>query len=335
MFQKYVFAPCIYHFVIKKRNTPGAFLVGFGLIPLSAAISFGLIEALHIENKILRLSLSILPTMGVFRVLEALYNTSPPVVETSARHYAIYWSSLHHLIWEKDGRCRRIGSSELVRNTLDVLLTFSFLSLALSVLLHYNFQPFPSPVNLSSLTLTWEQFSLAHLMNSYALVVVIFFALKFLFETDAWRVQLGDLRATKPVFLNPLWASSGTRDFWSRRWNLMIHRVLKHGVYQVTGGSIVLTFLASGLLHEFSWLLMGVGIPGKLTAFFLWNGALVGLEPLLVPLFLFLKKIGCPLFIRSTVVVTLALPVAHWYTGDWALEGVFNDMKVGLWILRW
>jgi hypothetical protein len=33
-------------------------------------------------------------------------------------------------------------------------------------------------------------------------------------------------------------------------------------------------------------------------------------------------------------VVLTALPVSHWYTGDWAVGGYFQHLSVGLWLIR-
>ena len=340
----------VYRGIIQRRGTTASFLLGWGVIvPFSMAFPFWLIRVFGIENCILRLSLSTVPTMGIFRTIEAMCNTSPiPIVETSWEHYSLYWSSLHHFEWMTTGSGKKIRKKiqldELLRNTMDLILTFTLLSLLLSAALYCNFQPFPSSVDLLSFAFQPAQlFAPAHLANSYCSVVVVYYALKFLFELDAWKSQVGDGVVTKPVFRRPLWASTGPRDFWSRRWNLMIHRILKHGVYHPisasagtkTSAALLATFVASGLLHELSWQLMGIGIPGKLTAFFLWNGVLVGLEPLVIgPVLRFLLHHKCPVWIVSTLVVLLAMPVAHYYTGDWAWGGVLDDLKLGLWTIR-
>ena len=63
----------------------------------------------------------------------------------------------------------------------------------------------------------------------------------------------------EPVMLNPLFKSQSPLDFWSKRWNLLVHRVLKGGVYKPVRKhssaimAILASFIASGLFHE--WLL--------------------------------------------------------------------------------
>jgi len=162
--------------------------------------------------------------------------------------------------------------------------------------------------------------------------------------------------ATIPIFLNPLWSSTSPTDFWGRKWNLMIHRILKYGAFLParkvgipTPVAVLISFLASGLIHDYVWAAIfyhhghsrdeetgvchGCFAPTtlKLTAFFLWNGLVMLLEKPLskVPPFTWFSK-HLPLPILSTLVVLTALPVSHWYTGDWAVGGYFRDFAVAL-----
>jgi hypothetical protein len=140
---------------------------------------------------------------------------------------------------------------------------------------------------------------------------------------------------TKPVFSNPLSTSRSPSEFWGRKWNLMIHRILKFGAflparqYVSNEMAVLWTFIVSGLVHDYVWSLLfyqhehtknedGVCldcfVPAvlKLTAFFFWNGAVMLLE----------RPIGrvpeshheaYPDSNMSTLVVFTALPVSHWY----------------------
>ena len=62
-----------------------------------------------------------------------------------------------------------------------------------------------------------------------------------------------------PVMKNPLFESKSPLDFWSKRWNLLIHKVLKGGVYKPVRKhssaitAMIASFVASGIFHE--WLL--------------------------------------------------------------------------------
>ena len=139
----------------------------------------------------------------------------------------------------------------------------------------------------------------------------------------------------------------------------MIHNVLKHGAFLPakkfvsTPMAIFFAFVVSGLVHDYVWLCIyyhyrherdeDTGIcmecfaptTLKLTAFFAWNGAVMLLEkPLgkLPPFTSFSKHL--PLPILSTLVILTALPVSHWYTGDWAVSGNFSDFGLALWSIK-
>ena len=89
-----------------------------------------------------------------------------------------------------------------------------------------------------------------------------------------------------PLFDTPVLARS-PRDFWSRRWNLFVHRWMRRHVFVPAGGrrrplrGIAATFAASALMHEYV-VIAGLGrIPehvGWMTIFFALQGAAVALE---------------------------------------------------------
>lgn len=164
---------------------------------------------------------------------------------------------------------------------------------------------------------------------------------------------------TRPIFLNPLWSSTSPTDFWGRKWNLMISNVLKYGCFLPsrkfvsTKGAILLSFLMSGLIHDYVWAAIfyhhydkrdpETGVCQhcfapttlKLTAFFLWNGVVMLLEKPLGKLFPFAWiSENMPAPIISTMVLMTALPVSHWYTGDWVVGGYFSDFAIALWHIK-
>jgi hypothetical protein len=121
--------------------------------------------------------------------------------------------------------------------------------------------------------------------------------------------------------------------------------------------AVLITFLASGLLHDYSWSLVfyqtveqqqSLNSPAeqqervfrpiwlKLTAFFLWNGAVMLLERPVCQLVPGLQRFSqrLPRPVLATLVLLTALPVSHWYTGDWARGGFFSDFAHGLWRIR-
>jgi hypothetical protein len=83
---------------------------------------------------------------------------------------------------------------------------------------------------------------------------------------------------TEPQFDRPYLASS-LRDFWGRRWNLMVSAILRPSVYdpvRARAGNpagVLATFLVSGLMHEGMVYYLSLRRPnGGMSAFFLLHG---------------------------------------------------------------
>jgi hypothetical protein len=344
----------VYHFIVLKRGTTVSYLIGYGLIiPLALHLPYTFMEALDLQNKVLKMSFFPLPTVVVFRAVEAMHDTSPCVVESSLATYMVYYSSAAHFIWDPEtGKRRKMTGKELTSVLLKILMHSTLAVLLLSFLLHYDFQPFPSTVKLEKYHFEWELFSLSHILNAYCLALLTYALLCAGFE--AMGLASPGLFYARPTFLSPLLSSRSPADFWGRRWNLMLHRTLKHGVYlpAMKGGRskllpTILTFACSGLWHDYVWTLIFYQLeqsrdpstgrcdgcfspmPLKVTAFFLWNGLLVVLErPCGKYLQPFTKHLPTPLV--STLVLLLALPISHWYNGDWAIGGLFRDFSIAL-----
>ena len=105
-------------------------------------------------------------------------------------------------------------------------------------------------------------------------------------------------------------------------------------------------FLASGLFHEWNWQVIFFChrpkllrcyefTAGKVTAFFCWNGFIIILESLLGHKSFF-KKMSkvLPSPIITCLVLCVALPVSHLFTGDWIAGGYYHDLTVGLPMLK-
>lgn len=352
-----IFSVLIYQFIVQRRGSATAFLVGFGIIlPLSLAVPFELLEYYDVQNKVVKFSFCTLATILFFRTIEAMYGTSPDGVESSQGTYIAYFSSVMHFEWDpQTKKRRRITWNELGTAVARILLHFFLICLMLSWEMHHNFQPFPSNVTLDEFTLSFQFLTPSHLANAYCLGVLTYLFLFTGFELTAFNENIKGIY-TKPIFLNPLFTSRSPTDFWGEKWNLVIHRILKHGVYlparQLLVSShvaIALTFVASGLLHDYAWLLIfyphkhirdesGVcsdcwtPVPLKITAFFCWNGAITLLERPLTKYFTWTRDL--PTVVVSTLVILTALPVSHWYSGDWAVGGVYSDFCVALFHIR-
>merc|ERR1712232_108176 len=118
---------------------------------------------------------------------------------------------------------------EVFQTICRVTYYFFCTSFLLSFLLHYDFQPFPSPVVLDDVHVNLDLFRPSHLANAYLLAVMTYFVLICGFGITNMGENFKGYK-TEPTFRNPLWESKSPTDFWNHRWNLMVHNILKRGV---------------------------------------------------------------------------------------------------------
>lgn len=148
--------------------------------------------------------------------------------------------------------------------------------------------------------------------------------------------------------------SESPSDFWGRRWNKVVESGLRRGVYiparkaglsRLKGAG--LTFLASGLLHEYMLLYMTTrGKSDKLPSdyrpeygshllFFLWCGVVLVLESAFCkhPVVLTLKKrLIRPA--RTFLVLLTVLPIGHFFTDEYVANFFYYDIAMGFPHLR-
>jgi hypothetical protein len=162
----------------------------------------------------------------------------------------------------------------------------------------------------------------------------------------------------QPFMGNAVFTATSPSDFWGRKWNLLVHDVLKQGVYKpvrcYSGSSMVGTcaaFLASGLFHE--WLVVNVGVilphqldaqgncrhscfpytPGATLVFFVWQAMLVAGEgmiqyyyPKCMP---WMAKV-VPRPFLTVMVVALGIPMAHWFIDPYIHSDFFVHGRYAL-----
>jgi len=61
----------------------------------------------------------------------------------------------------------------------------------------------------------------------YDIVVLLYFALNTMFELNAFGENVAKGFATETIFDAPLTKSKTPTEFWTKRWNHMIHLLLK------------------------------------------------------------------------------------------------------------
>ena len=106
------------------------------------------------------------------------------------------------------------------------------------------------------------------------------------------------------------------------------------------------TFLASGILHEYTLTIASVGTQkegyvytpkyGLQMLFFLWNFAVVALEIALrgnKTIHYWTTVLPRP--VQTALVLITVLPISHWFTDEWVLAGFFSGVSLGFPRILW
>mmetsp|Transcript_542 Transcript_542/g.1187 ORF Transcript_542/g.1187 Transcript_542/m.1187 type:complete len:468 (-) Transcript_542:301-1704(-) len=326
------------------------YLVGFGIImPLCAISPYYALRYFGIRNKIIKFFMGIAQLTSFFRCSEAMFGFLPAHVDDSLKNLIIYAASPVEVKFNSNGPLKSTWThaKDFLVNLITWIIVLGMYS---SILLVYDYQPFPKAEGpaLQDIKLG-TGFSPQQLINNLSCVILLqvylttFGAgLKFIASICGFQVI--------PIMLNPIFESSSPSDFWGRRWNLVVHGILKRGVYKPVrtkfsrSSASLATFLASGIFHE--WLLSVVFYPdsedgtcspicytpgyGRTSLFFVWNAILIGFEYAVggAAIFQLFRK-HLPLTVVSLMVTSTALPVAHWFTNDYVRSDYFNDAQAG------
>mmetsp|Transcript_26717 Transcript_26717/g.37657 ORF Transcript_26717/g.37657 Transcript_26717/m.37657 type:complete len:407 (-) Transcript_26717:1300-2520(-) len=341
----------MYFFIIKQRGTTASYLVGYGFIlPAITMIPYYIIDYLQLENVVLKMTASIVFSTISFKCFEAMYDTTQPGAEHSLVNYITYCHSHIPCVWDAKAKSRvRLTPIEFAINTNRLVWHYTFYSVLVSYMLAYDFKPFPSDVILDKYHLSWDLLKPAHIVNNYILALTVFFWLSAGFNTGGFFHNLQGWK-TPDIFRNPFFTSKSISDLWSKRWNSAVQISLKSGVflpvrkYFSSDVALVCTFIASGLLHDIVWCMTFYEATGKdqtfspiflkQVAFFLWSALMMLLERPAgkLPIFQWISK-NLPRPIVSTMVVLLAIPIAHWFGGDWAIGKLFHHHSLGVFLI--
>mmetsp|Transcript_2540 Transcript_2540/g.3887 ORF Transcript_2540/g.3887 Transcript_2540/m.3887 type:complete len:243 (-) Transcript_2540:192-920(-) len=179
----------------------------------------------------------------------------------------------------------------------------------------------------------------AHILGFLYIWLIYLYASSFLdFSSLVNIVTTGRMR-TEPGFQNPLLQSRSFKEAWGVRWNAPVQILLKRTVYVPArkcglgrGAAAILTFLTSGLLHEYNFSIHNRRSyePGKATVFFMLMGLVMLSEnwvwKRLVPRCL--QRVATGYLPTAVVSVFLTLVVSglfeHYFIQSW-IESGFLD----------
>ena len=326
------------------KPSPQRLLVGGALFLSAILVPYGIIDLLREQNTAVRFTICLPFALYQFRVLEGLFGFTPAGAVGSFGVYGAYFTLPFDMVFEDD-RPVMATRREKIESVLSQWRPVATMILMLSTMLPSGFKPFGEqnagefhePISMR------EYLAPGHLGNCFA--IAIFFqqglAIGDVLFGSAIQMFLG--YKVENCMRNPMLDSDSPSDFWGRKWNRLVHAVLKRGIYKpfrmYTGSPVVsqlAVFVASGLFHE--WLVHACFLynrPGvdksrvllwSNTAFFVWNFGVVICERLVVRtrLVLFLSSIT-PRAVVPLIIIMCSLPMAHWFGGPYMHGGFFED----------
>lgn len=352
----------------KQENTPTAYLVGWGLIlPFWISWPVLIFNFVDLRSAIFRFLVGgIAPIVCSFRTLEAIYGLCPPYITKSVKDFVFFYATVPIVarVKKQEGSSAAIGDPIPCSNPKKFKHLAKFLGLLFvtgslqSILIpHENLNIFGMGIE-SDVEIEWhstQRYYTWQLYGNSALQALLFqMYLTTYLEALVFAFAALTGYQAEPGMLNPLLESKSPTEFWGKRWNTMIHTVLKNGVYKPLRqmgvhriGAILSTFVASGVFHEWILALVFVNddrlyqsgrrhssVPnyGGAVVFFAWQAFLIGAEMAFGKTALVQGVSKClPQSVKTALVVGLGVPLAHFFLEPYVTSGFFfQHGNVGL-----
>lgn len=368
----------LYHTVIKPKQagTLQGYIIGWGFIlPFWATFSFLFTAIVDVRNSLFKFMIGAITIVCFFRTTECIYGFAPDHVTRSAKDFCFYYATIPVVARvQKEGiskqsqkgndcgakidDCTQITGQQIgdpipctlsrTMAHLGAFIGLLFLTGALqSILIPYeDLAVFGTGYEDDEKLGSWygtERYFAWQLYANSALQALFFqMYLTSYFGALVFAFTLLTGYESEAVMDNPLLESQSPSDFWGRRWNLLVHTVLKNGVYKPVRSipssrttAILTTFISSGIFHE--WILLTVfasgnggsensfrPIYGSATVFFVWQAVLIGLE-LTLGKSKFFKTISStlPRPLKTALVVGMGVPPAHFFLEPYVRSDFF------------
>jgi hypothetical protein len=330
-----------YKFILKKKQSATALLVGFGIIiPLLVYLPFRMIEVFDLRNPVLKLSAVSGPALHIFRCLETLYDTVPSFATKSLSSFMWYFGATVEFNVDAGTQQVTRTSNQEIRSKCATLVVLFLQCVALyTMLVPYNYKLFPQ----RQITRVSDVFFWGNLCNNYMMGALTKTTVEFGMSVLGLLVSLCSGFSTANINIYPLTATSSPSDFWGRRWNTLVAGGLKRGIYMPCRKqglskpvAALATFVASGILHEYYLYATAFGgrslsadqsteihLIGSHLLFFLWNAVVLILEGLLQGNALIgMMNKSLPTVVYSFcgrfLSLMLILPLVHFFTDQFS-----------------
>lgn len=274
-------------------------------------------------------SISFVSVLGFFKWIELICGTCPKGADKSAKNFTLYYASPAEVLFDAEGEPQTVPSGrimELIQSLVPHLVVF-----VITCSLGYStaFTPFLAQ-GTDGMNMPFLGFPVA-LPAVYLQTVMAYsmLACTTLFHRLVLAFAGFD---TVPAMRHPLLLSKSIKEFWGRRWNMVIHNLMWRSFFKplaARGGlkyrhaGAFLAFVMSGLFHEYMWLITNwfhmdtytVGLP---LLFFLIQFVLTAIESILAKTWLGLQVARLPGPVRTICTTFVVLPF-----GPIFLQGIY------------
>ena len=326
------------------------------VVASSILLPYALISSLAIENSASRFAVCSSFVLYLFRTLEAHFGFVPPGAARSFRTYAAYFALPFDMSFDADTDEPIMATGDDIRTgRVRAMSDVATIILLCSILSPFDYAPFGSLSGDRA-----DQLGLLHWRHLGDCLVIAFFfqqglSVSFSIFGNAIQSTLG--YRCNPMMKSPILEATSPSDFWGRRWNVLVHAVMKRGLYKPARrrtnsplAASLAVFVASGVFHE--WLVHacflygkqhddynhhhrdhhGVVRIGSQSAFFVWNFGVVAMERVILDKRRFEKIANfgrrvVPGWIVPPLIVMTSLPVAHWFRDPYMNGGFFSDYE--------
>jgi hypothetical protein len=341
-----VLAAILYCFILPTRKRPilRTLLIG-SIMCVVSIMPYVLFDVLGTQNTAVRFSLMAPFVLYLFRTIEAAFGFVPKSADASFSLYCVYFASPAEILFEQTS-----SRQEMIHSAICVIKCATVISLLCSMLSPSGYTPFGAteagefyePITVK------DYLNPRHLGNCFA--IAFFFQSGLALGNSAMGNIVSLVTGFKVLetMKNPMLEATSPSDFWGKRWNVLVHVVLKRGVYKPSrkySSALIASlavFIASGLFHE--WLVHAVFlynrqsegvILGSNTAFFVWNFVVIACERMLVATkgVQSLRKV-LPRFMVTVLIIMSSLPFAHWFGGPYLKGNFFSDYETFVPMIR-
>lgn len=212
-----------------------------------------------------------------FRATNAGFGNFPEGADRDLQTWVLWVIATPEVEFTK-GKLSKASTKEILTKIQLLFYKIFCMSIIVTIMLQHSSTGYK--LQLSQLP-EWCSTHINGLIHIWMLYLFAAFCMDF--STLANTLTMGGMRY-EPGFLNPLLKSRCLKEAWGSRWNLPVHVLLKRTVYVPArkqgipkGVAAFLTFLASGLIHEYTFSIHNYAsyVPYEAVTFFVLNGLLM------------------------------------------------------------